>query len=65
VRLDEYLRCRKYIIRPRSGLMETQLDELVSHENITICTDFVAHMAANLNYTADPCENIPNNYSWP
>jgi hypothetical protein len=22
-------------------------------------------MAANLNYTTDPCENIPNNYPWP
>jgi hypothetical protein len=54
----------KYIIIPRSGVMETQLEELVAHENITICTDF-AHMAANLNYTADPCENIPNNCSWP
>ena len=23
------------------------------------------YMDANLNYTADPCENIPNNYPWP
>ena len=38
--------------------------DLVAHENIIIYTDF-AHMAANLNYTTDPCENIPNNYSWP
>jgi hypothetical protein len=44
--------------------METQLEELVSHENITIHNDFV-HMDANLNYTADPCGNIPNNCSWP
>ena len=44
--------------------MGTQLEELVAHENITIFTDFV-HMAANLNYTADPCENIPNNCSYP
>ena len=43
--------------------METKLDELVVHENITICIDF-AHMAANLNYTADPYENIPNSCSW-
>ena len=35
--------------------METQLDELVSHETITICSNF-AHMVANLNYIADPCE---------
>ena len=44
--------------------METHLDELVAHENITICIDF-AHMAANLNYTADPCENITNGFSFP
>jgi hypothetical protein len=44
--------------------METQLEELVAHENITIHNDFV-HMDANLNYTADPCGNIPNNCSWP
>jgi hypothetical protein len=44
--------------------METQLEELVARENITICTDF-GHMVTNLNYTADPCENIPNNCSWP
>ena len=53
----------KYILILISGVMETQLEELVAHENITICTDF-AHMPANLNYTADMCENIPNNYSW-
>jgi hypothetical protein len=40
-----------YVIIPKSGVMETQLDELVSHENIKIHNDF-AHMAANLNYTA-------------
>jgi hypothetical protein len=39
--------------------MEAQLEEIVTHENITIHGDFV-HMAANLNYTADPCGNIPN-----
>ena len=44
--------------------METQLDKLVAHENITIYIDF-AHMADNLNYTADPCENIPKSFSWP
>jgi hypothetical protein len=44
--------------------METQLEELVAHENITICIDFV-HMAANLNYTADLCENIQKNCSCP
>jgi hypothetical protein len=54
----------KYIIIPISGVMGNQLEELVSPENITICIDF-AHMAANLNYTADPCENIPNKCSWP
>jgi hypothetical protein len=41
--------------------MEIQLDELVVHENVTICTHF-AHMDANFNYIADPCENIPKNY---
>jgi hypothetical protein len=30
--------------------VETQLEVIVSHENITIHNDFV-HMAANLNYT--------------
>jgi hypothetical protein len=39
------------------------MDKLVSHENITIHNDFV-HVAANLNYTVDPCVNIPNNRSW-
>jgi hypothetical protein len=62
VRSEEYLKWTKYIIIPISGVMETQLDELVSHDNITIYTDF-AHMAENFNYTADPCENIPNNSS--
>jgi hypothetical protein len=64
VRSEEYLRWPKYIIIPRSGVMETQLEVLVTHENITIHNDFV-HMAANLNYTADPCGNIPNSFSWP
>jgi len=36
VRSEEYLRWPKYIIIPRSGLMETQLEVLVSHENIRI-----------------------------
>jgi hypothetical protein len=58
VRSEEYLRWLKYIIIPRSGVMETKLDELVSHENITIHIDFM-HMAANLNYNANPCGNIP------
>jgi hypothetical protein len=44
--------------------METQLEELVAHENIAIHNDFV-HMDSNLNYTIDPCGNIPNNFSWP
>ena len=64
MRSEEYLRWPKYIIIPRNGVMETPLDELVSHENIKICTDFV-HMDANLNYIADPCENISNNCPWP
>ena len=61
---SEYLRWLKYIIIPISGVMETQLDVLVSHENITTHNDFV-HMAANLNYTTDPCGNISNSCSWP
>jgi hypothetical protein len=44
--------------------METQLEELVAHENITIHDEFV-HMDANLNYTAYTCVNIPNGFSWP
>jgi hypothetical protein len=32
--------------------MDTQLEELVTHENITIHNEFV-HMASNLNYTVD------------
>ena len=64
MRSEDYLRWPKYIIIPRSGVMKTQLEELVAHENITIHDDFV-HMAANLNYTTDPCGNIPNSYSWP
>jgi hypothetical protein len=40
------------------------MDELFAHKNITIHNDFV-HMATNLNYTTDPCGNIPNNCSWP
>jgi hypothetical protein len=40
------------------------MEELVAHENITIYTNF-EHMASNLNYTTDPCENTPNNCSWP
>jgi hypothetical protein len=59
VRSEEYLRWPKYIIFPISVVMETRLEVLVSHENITIHNDFV-RMAANLNYTADPCGNIPN-----
>jgi hypothetical protein len=53
-----------YIIIPISGVMDTHMDELVSHKNITIHNDFV-HMVANLNYTANLCGNIPNNFSWP
>jgi hypothetical protein len=64
VRSEEYLRWPKYIIIPRNGVMETQLEVLVTHENITIHNDFV-HMASNMNYTADPCGNIPNSCSWP
>jgi hypothetical protein len=44
--------------------METPLEVLVTHENITIHNDFV-HMAANMNYTVDPCGNISNRWSWP
>jgi hypothetical protein len=54
----------KYIIIPISGVMKTQLEVLVTHENITIHNDFV-HMASNLNYTADPCGYISNSCSWP
>ena len=64
MRSEEYLRWSKYIIIPRSGVMGTQLEELVAPKNITICIDF-AHMAANLNYSVDPSENIPNRCSWP
>jgi hypothetical protein len=52
-----YLRWSKYITIPRSGIMETQLEVIVTHYNITIHNEFV-HMAANLNYTAYPCGNI-------
>jgi hypothetical protein len=44
--------------------MKTQLEVLVTHENITIHDDFV-HMATNLNYTADTCGYISNSCSWP
>jgi hypothetical protein len=54
----------KYIIISRSGVVKTQLEELVSHENITIHIDFV-HMDSNLDYTVDPCEYITNSCSWP
>jgi hypothetical protein len=64
VRSKENLRWLKYIIIPISGVMETKLDELIAEKNITIHNDFV-HMDANLNYTADPCGNIPNKYSCP
>jgi hypothetical protein len=64
VRSKEYLRWPKYIIVPISGVMETQLEVLVVHENITIHNDFV-HMDSNLNYTAYPLGNIPNRCSWP
>jgi hypothetical protein len=39
--------------------MKTQLEVLVTHENITIHNDFV-HMHANLNYTIYPCGPISN-----
>jgi hypothetical protein len=58
------MRWLKYIIIPRSGVMETQLDELVSHKNITIHNDFV-HMDDNSNYIAHRCGNIPNSFSCP
>jgi hypothetical protein len=51
------MRWSKYIIIPISGVMKTQLEVLVAHENITIHNDFV-HMAANLNYTTDPWRYI-------
>jgi hypothetical protein len=44
--------------------METQLEVLVTHESITIHNDFV-HMVDNMNYTTNPCGNIPNSCSWP
>jgi hypothetical protein len=44
--------------------METSLEELVTHENITIHNDYV-HMDGNLNYTIDPCGNITNNCPCP
>jgi hypothetical protein len=58
------MRWPNYIILHRRGVMETQLEELVVHENIKIYNDFV-HMAATLNYITDPCGNIPNICSWP
>ena len=64
VRSEEYLRWPKYIIIPRSGVMETQLEVLVTQENIIIHNDLI-HMDSNFNYTANPCENIPNRCSWP
>jgi hypothetical protein len=64
VRSEEDLQWTKYIIILRSGVMETQLELLVTHKNITIHNDFV-HMVANLNYTADPCRNISISFSWP
>jgi hypothetical protein len=62
VRSEEYLRWPKYIIIPRNRVIETQLEVLVTHENIAIHNDFV-HMDANLNYTANPCGNIPSSCS--
>jgi hypothetical protein len=53
----------KYIIIPRSGVVRTQLEELVSRENIIIHIDSI-HMGDNLGYTADPCGYIENIYSW-
>jgi hypothetical protein len=44
--------------------MKTQLEVLVTHENITIHNDFV-HMDSNLNYIADPCGYISNSCSCP
>jgi hypothetical protein len=64
VRSEEYPRCLKYIIIPRSGVMKTQLELIVTHEVITIHTDSV-HMAANLNYTENPCGYISNKCSCP
>jgi hypothetical protein len=64
VRLEEYQRWLKYIIITRSGVMKTQLEELVTHEHITFHVGSI-HMAANMNYTADPCGYISNNCSWP
>ena len=62
--VEEYLQWPKYIIFTISVVMETWLEVLVSHENITIHNDFV-HMAGNMNYTVDPCGNIPNSCSCP
>jgi hypothetical protein len=58
------MRWKKYIIILRSGVMRTQLEKLVTHENITIHIDFV-YMDANMDCTVDPCEYISNSCSWP
>jgi hypothetical protein len=34
------------------------------HENITIRIDSI-HMAANMDYSADPCGYIKNSFPWP
>jgi hypothetical protein len=62
VRLDEYPQWSKYSIIPRSGVMKTQLEEIVTHEHITINIESI-HMATNLNYTVDLCGYISNSYS--
>jgi hypothetical protein len=51
----------EYIIIPRSGIVRTQVEELVTRQNITIHTESV-HMVSNLNYTIDPYEYKVNVY---
>jgi hypothetical protein len=58
------MRWKRCIIIPRSGVMRTQLEKPVTHENITIHIDSI-HMASNIDCTVDPCEYISNNCSWP
>ena len=64
MRSEEKMRWKIYIIISRSGVMSSQLEVLVTHENITIHNEFV-HMVSNLNCTVDPCGYISNSFSWP
>jgi hypothetical protein len=64
VRSVKIMQWLKYIIIPKSGVMKTQLEVLVTHENITIQNDFV-DMDSKMNYIEDPCGYILNSFSWP